>query len=326
MSVAASNYSDNSEPIRIGISSCLLGRKVRFDGGHKQDNFATGLLSRFVAFVPLCPEIEVGMGVPREAIRLEGDPINPRLVGNRSGEDWTQRMRVFSGKALESKKMQGLSGFILKSKSPTCGMERVRVYAKTGMAQRSGTGVFAAEIMRTFPDLPVEEEGRLLDASLRENFIERVFAYHRLQQLYAEAFSRNKMIDFHRRHKYQVLAHNPEYYRRLGQLTAGIKEYNPSVFRNEYRTLFMQALRYKATTSKNTNVLQHVAGFLKKHLTPGEKSDVQQAIDDYRHSLIPLVVPVTLLRHFVHKHSIEYIRDQYYLNPHPKELMLRNHV
>jgi uncharacterized protein YbgA (DUF1722 family) len=187
-------------------------------------------------------------------------------------------------------------------------------------------GLFAAGLMKQFPDLPVEEEGRLSDAALRENFIERVFAYSRLQRLFAQPFRRQAMIDFHAAHKFMLLAHSPQYYRRLGQLVARVKELRPSGFKGEYQSLFMRALKYQATAKKNTNVLQHIAGFLKNHLSDGEKRDVHEAIADYHRSLAPLIVPITLLRHFVNKHGITYIQNQHYLNPHPKELMLRNHV
>lgn len=312
--------------IRIGISSCLLGRKVRFDAGHKHDRYITDILGPFVTFVAVCPEIEVGMGVPREAVRLVGDPDQPRMVGNRTGEDWTDRMTTYAARRVRRKDLGDLCGFILKNRSPSCGMERVKVYVAEGAAERKGIGLFAAALLKQFPDLPIEEEGRLTDASLRENFVERIFAYRRLQELYARPFARGAMVGFHAAHKFMLLAHSPEYYRQLGQLVARIKNITPSEFKNEYRSLFMKALGFKATVKKNTNVLEHIAGFLKNHLSDSEKRDVHDAIADYHRSLVPLIVPITLLRLFVNKYEIDYIRDQYYLHPHPKELMLRNHV
>jgi len=320
------NNGSNRNGIKIGVSSCLLGKKVRFDTGHKHDRYITDMLGKFVTFVPVCPEIEVGMGVPREAVRLEGDPDNPRMVGNRSRKDWTSRMTAYAARRVRQKDLADLSGFILKNRSPSCGMERVKVYTGPGAVERKGAGLFAGELLRRFPDLPVEEEGRLSDAALRENFIERVFAYHRLQTLYARPFARAAMIGFHTGHKLMLLAHSPEYYRRLGRLVARIRRFKPGHFKDEYRALFMPALRFKATVKKNTNVLQHIAGYLKHHLSDVEKRNVHDAITDYHRSLVPLTVPITLLRHFVNKHSIEYLQNQYYLNPHPKELMLRNHV
>jgi len=312
--------------IKIGISSCLLGKKVRFDAGHKHDRYITDLLGRFVEFVPVCPEIEVGMGVPREAVRLVGDLLSPRMVGTRTGEDWTDRMTAYSQKRVGKRDLVDLSGFILKNRSPSCGMERVKLYLSPDKVERKGVGLFAAALMQRFPDLPIEEEGRLSDADLRENFIERVFAYHRLHQLFAGPFARKTVISFHADHKLMLMAHSPEYYRRLGQLVARVSQFRSADFRSEYRRLFMRALKYQATTKKNTNVLQHIAGYLKKQLSAAEKKDVQETIEDYHRSLVPLVVPITLLKHFVSKYDIEYIQNQYYLNPHPKELMLRNHV
>jgi uncharacterized protein YbgA (DUF1722 family) len=205
-------------------------------------------------------------------------------------------------------------------------MERVRVYVKPGTVERKGTGLFAAAVLKQFPDMPVEEEGRLSDAELRENFVERIFAFDRLQRLFARPFARGPIVDFHAAHKFMLLAHSPDYYRQLGQLVARIKKTSPVQFKDEYRALFMRALKFKATVKKNTNVLQHIAGFLKNFLSDSEKADIHEAIVDYHRSLVPLIVPITLLRHFVYKHNIEYIQNQYYLNPHPKELMLRNHV
>lgn len=312
--------------IRIGISSCLLGRKVRFDAGHKHDRYLTDILGPFVDFVAVCPEVEVGMGVPREAVRLVGDIDKPQMVGNRNGEDWTERMHQFSSRRVKKKDLADLSGFILKNRSPSCGMERVKVYIRPDYALRQGTGLFAAALMKQFPDLPVEEEGRLSDAALRENFVGRVFAYDRLRKLFSGSFSRGSVVEFHAAHKFMLLAHSPEYYRKLGQLVARIKKMTPAQFRDEYRSLFMRALKFKATAKKNTNVLQHIAGFLKKNLSDSEKRDVHESITDYHSSLVPLIVPITLIRHFVNKYEIKYIQNQYYLNPHPKELMLRNHV
>ena len=312
--------------IRIGISSCLLGRKVRFDAGHKHDRYITDSLGPFVTFVPVCPEIEVGMGVPREAVRLIGSIDSPRMVGNKSGEDWTGRMTKYARKRVKQNNLADLSGFILKSRSPSCGMERVKVYTGTGQSERKGIGLFASALIKHFPDLPIEEEGRLTDSALRENFVERVFAYRRLQNLFAEHFSRRAMVDFHAAHKFLLLAHSPHYYRQLGQLVACVKDLTPSQFKSEYQTLFMRGLRIEATVKKNRNVLEHIAGFLKTRLSEKEKRDIHEAISDYHKMLIPLIVPVTLLRHFVNKYDIEYIGSQYYLNPHPKELMLRNHV
>ncbi len=313
-------------PIKVGISSCLLGQKVRFDAGHKHDRYITDVLGPFFAFVPVCPELEVGMGVPRESVRLEGTTESPRMVGNKSGADWTDRMNRYAAGRVRRRDLSGLSGYILKKDSPSCGMERVRVYNESGMPDRAGVGLFAAALLRQFPLLPVEEEGRLHDARLRDNFIVRVFAYDRLRNLFQKSYTRGRLVDFHTRHKYLLMAHSPKHYKLLGQLVADVKHRTPSEMREEYSRLFMEGLAVKTTPKKNANVLQHLLGYLKKQLGPREKQDIVGVIDDYRNELVPLIVPITLLRHYIEKYEIDYVRDQVYLHPHPKELMLRNHV
>lgn len=317
-------YADN--PIRIGISTCLLGQKVRFDAGHKRDRYITDILGQFFLFVPVCPELEVGMGVPREAVRLEGSPENPRMVGNKTGADWTKRMNAYGKKRVAARDLQNLSGYILKKDSPSCGMERVKIYSDSGMPQRSGRGLFALHLLCQFPLLPVEEEGRLNDAAIRENFIERVFAYHSLEELFKGRFSRGKIVRFHTINKYLLLSHSPKHYRELGSLVAGIKKHAPDTFRETYSRLYMEALAVKTTVRKNVNVLQHILGFMKNDLPAEDKKYVLEVIEDYRQGLVPLVVPITLIKNFIRKYGITYIADQTYLNPHPKQLMLRNHV
>ncbi len=317
-------YAD--DPIRIGISTCLLGQKVRFDAGHKRDRYITDILGQFFQFVPVCPELEVGMGVPRESVRLEGSPDHPRMVGNKTGADWTDRMDAYSRKRVAARDLQHLSGYILKKDSPSCGMERVKVYGDSGMPQKSGRGLFAMHLLRRFPLLPIEEEGRLNDTAIRENFIERVFAYHSLQNLFIGRFSRGKIVQFHTINKYQLLSHSPKHYRELGALVAAIKKQTPDAFRENYSRLYMDTLAVRATARKHVNVLQHILGFLKNDLPADDKKYILDTIEDYRQGLIPLVVPITLIKNFIRKYDIAYIADQTYLNPHPKQLMLRNHV
>jgi uncharacterized protein YbgA (DUF1722 family)/uncharacterized protein YbbK (DUF523 family) len=313
-------------PIRVGVSTCLLGEKVRFDSGHKRDRFITDVLSQYVEFVPVCPEVDVGMGIPREPVRLTGDQSAPRMVGVRSGEDWTDRMNTYARQRARGLAGETLSGYILKKSSPSCGMERVKVYGEARPAGRHGVGLFAAALMKRMPLLPVEEEGRLNDLRLRENFIERVFAYHRLQSLFGGHTSRKAVIDFHTVHKYLIMAHSPKHYKQLGQLVAAVADYTPGEFRDQYNVLFMEAMGVKTTASKHTNVLHHMMGYLKTHLAADEKQYLLEVIADYRNSLIPLIVPITLIRQYILKFKVTYIADQYYLNPHPKEMMLRNHV
>ncbi len=311
--------------IKIGISTCLLGQKVRFDGGHKHDRYIIDILGDYFQFVPVCPELEVGMGVPREAVHLSGTAEAPRMLGGRTGTDWTDRMTAYSDRRVRQRDMQDLSGYILKKDSPSCGMERVKLYHPSGMPEKIAVGLYARALLARHPLLPVEEEGRLNDARLRENFIERVFAYHRLKTLLAGPFRRGEVVAFHAANKYLILSHSPKHYTLLGRLVADIKKYAPAGFREEYSALFMEAMAVKATPQKNYNVLLHILGFLKDHLTPEDKQYLLGVCDDYRRGLAPLAVPLTLVKLFLTRHDVPYIADQTYLNPHPKELMLRNH-
>ncbi len=315
----------SNDRLRLGVSSCLLGEQVRFDGGHKHDRFLTDLLGRYVEWVPVCPELEVGMGVPREAVRLEGEVDAPRMVGVRSGTDHTSAMTRFAAARVRQLAGLGLHGYVLKRASPSCGMERVRVYGKGAMPSRRGRGIFAAALMDALPLVPVEEEGRLTDPVLREGFIERVFAYRRWLAL-AAAPTRGALVAFHTIHKFQILAHSPKHYRALGRLVGEQKRQRPTTLVASYGPAFMEALAVHATTAKHVNVLQHLAGFCRAHLDAADRRELAAVIEDYRRFLVPLVVPLTLLRHHLERHRIEYARDQTYLNPHPKELMLRNHV
>ncbi|MHB8078002.1 MAG: YbgA family protein [Candidatus Krumholzibacteriia bacterium] len=314
-------------PLRVGISSCLLGRKVRYDGGHKLDRYLTDVLGPHCEFVPVCPELEAGMGVPREAIRLVGAADAPRLLGVRTGEDWTERLnRYAAGRVAQLEKLD-LCGFVLKKDSPSCGLARVKLYDPAGgPPARSGTGLFARALRERLPLLPVEEEGRLRDAGLRDNFIVRVFARHRLQQLFAARWSRDAVVRFHAAHKYLLLAHSPAHHKQLGQLVAALKQHDPATFRARYGALFMAALKVRSTTRKNGNVLQHLVGHLREHTSAADRADILAVIEDYRQELVPLIVPITLIRHYVRRHDITYIADQVYLAPHPRELRLRNHV
>jgi uncharacterized protein YbgA (DUF1722 family)/uncharacterized protein YbbK (DUF523 family) len=313
-------------PIRVGISSCLLGEEVRYDGGHQKDAYITGVLARYFTWVPVCPELEVGMGVPREPIRLVGDAAAPRLMGVTSGTDHTERMREFAARRVDELRRRELSGYILKRASPSCGLERVKVHAGDGPPARTGTGLFARALTDALPLLPVEEEGRLNDAHLRDNFITRVFAYRRLAALRESAPRPAAVVEFHTAHKYLLLAHNPAAYARLGRLVAEIARPPRAGRLDEYGERFMRALETRATIAKHVNVLQHIMGFFKKQLSAAEKRELAGVIGDYAAGLVPLVVPVTLINHYVARFDVAYVRDQIYLRPHPKELMLRNHV
>lgn len=316
----------SQDPIRIGISSCLLGQHVRFDGGHKRDSFLVDTFGQFVEWVPVCPEVELGLGTPRESLRLvrKGDLVH--MVNGKSGRDITVEMRKWAKARVEALAGENLAGYVLKKDSPSCGMERVKVYGESGMADKSGRGLFAEALMARFPRLPVEEEGRLSDPRLRDNFVERVFAYVRLRALFAPRWTIGDLVRFHTAHKMALLAHSPEMYAELGRLVARAKATGRAELETRYREIFMDALAKMATTRRHTNVLQHVAGHFKELLDADEKQELLGTIEDYRRGLVPLVVPLTLVRHHVRRHKVEYLAGQMYLDPHPKELMLRNHV
>lgn len=312
-------------PIRIGISSCLLGQKVRYDGGDKHDAFINGTLARFFEFVPICPEVAIGLGVPREPIRLVGDPAQPRAVGVRNEElDVTGRLTDFS-RYMAHELAGAISGYILKSKSPSCGMERVRLY-RNGVPSKQGVGLYARELMREQPLLPVEEEGRLGDPVLRENFIERVFAYRRWQELAASGLSAEKLVAFHTVHKLVLMAHSLTHYRVLGRLVAEAGSQPLDTLAEAYIRGFMEALKQRATRKRHANVLMHLMGYLKKRLDSADKAELLELIEAYRIGQVPLIVPITLLKHHFRRFPDPYIAAQVYLNPHPPELMLRNWI
>lgn len=310
--------------IAIGISSCLLGEQVRYDGGHKHDHYLSDTLGAFFRFVPVCPEVGCGLPVPREAMRLEGDPAAPRLMTGKSRLDLTARMQEYCRQKVVELEREDLCGFIFKKGSPSSGLFRIKVY-QSGMPARVGRGLFAAAVVEHFPLLPVEEEGRLHDLALRENFIERVFAYRRWKDLLGQGRKIGPLIEFHTAHKLLLMAHSPELYRETGKLVARGAELEPAILFDRYQQLFMKALALPATVKKNTNVLQHIKGYFRTALTPEERLELQEIIDAYHNGLLPLIVPITLLRHYVRKYRQPYLIQQVYLNPTPPELMLRNH-
>jgi uncharacterized protein YbgA (DUF1722 family)/uncharacterized protein YbbK (DUF523 family) len=314
------------EQLRIGLSTCLLGENVRFDGGHKRDRFVTDTLGQFLEFVPVCPEMECGLGVPRESMRLVGKPESPRLVTNRTKIDHTERMITWARKRVQELEKEDLCGFIFKSRSPSSGMERVRVYNEKGIPEKKGVGMFARIFMEHFPLLPVEEDGRLHDIRLRENFIERIFALKRWRDLLDEKRSRGRLVAFHTQHKLLILSHSQKHSRILGKLVAAAKSISPKQLYPQYQSLFMEALKLKATVKKNINVLQHMMGYFKKQLSADEKHELLETFDQYREGYIPLIVPLTLIKHYVRKYDQPYLKQQVYLNPHPIELKLRNHA
>lgn len=312
--------------VKIGVSSCLLGQEVRFNGGHKRDGFVVGGLARFVDYVPVCPEVAIGLGVPRPTIRLVGDPEQPRAVGSDDPDrDVTQRLADFAAGQVPS--LGGIHGYILKKDSPSCGMERVKVYSpKGGAAQRKGVGIYARVLMGRLPLLPVEEEGRLNDPVLRENFLTRVFVYERWQRLLAAGLTRGALIGFHSDHKYLAMAHSQAAYRRMGQLLSDLKNADMEAVAPMYIAELMAALQRRVNRKRHVNVLQHMMGYLKRRIDGGDKAELAESIESYRRGEVPLVVPVTLLRHYFRRNPDPYMERQVYLRPHPDELSLRNAI
>ena len=314
-------------PLRIGISSCLLGDEVRFDGGHKRDQFLTQVLAPYVEWVRVCPEVEVGMGVPRETLRLVKAGEDTRMITTRTGVDHTDGMRAYAARRTKDLAAMDLRGYVLKKDSPSCGMERVKVYdAAAGAPARTGVGTYAAVLKAAFPVLPIEEEGRLTDPVLRENFIERVFAYDRLRALFDGRWRHGALVAFHTAHKMTLLSHSTAAYQELGRLVAGGAALARKALQQRYEESFMRTLSRPATVKRHTNVLTHMAGHLKTLVDDASKRELNDCIDEYRRELVPLVVPLTLLRHHVRAHRVGYLAGQTYLEPHPRELMLRNHV
>lgn len=314
------------EKIKIGVSSCLLGNPVRYDGQHKHDHYITDILGRYFDFVGVCPEVECGLGVPRESMRLVGDPAAPRLLTTRTGTDLTDRMQKWAAGRVAELEREGLHGFIFKSRSPSSGMENVKVYSAKGMVCGKSPGMFAKAFMVRFPVLPCEDEGRLNDPDLRENFIERVFTLWRFRETVRTTPTLAALMAFHARNKLLIQAHHEALMREMGRALAGLKPAQVRAHMPVYEAMLMRAMKYPATVAKHTNILQHMLGYLRGVADEADRRELAGIIGQYHGGLIPLIVPVTMLRHYVNKHDILYLKDQYYLNPHPMELKLRNHA
>ena len=313
------------EKIRIGISSCLLGHEVRYDGSHKHDRYITGTLGRYFQFVPVCPEVECGLPVPREPMRLVGDSEAPRLVTVRSGIDRTELMRQWAEKRVRELEKEDLCGFIFKSRSPSSGMERVKVYDRHNVPRPVGVGLFARAFMERLPLLPVEDEGRLQDPVLRENFIEAVFVYRRWRALLAAPTAAG-LMEFHTTHKLLLRAHSEKHYRELGRIVARAGDSPLDDLLAAYQEGLMAAMRLKPTVKKHANVLLHMMGYFKKALSGDEKRELLEVIDSFKDGTVPLIVPITLMNHYIRKYGEPYLGRQHYLSPHPTELKLRNHA
>lgn len=314
--------------IRIGVSSCLIGEKVRWNGDHKQNRYVKDILSNYFEYVSVCPEVEVGMGTPRETVALYGNPDKPKMISRKTKSDWTRRMNRYSINRIKGLSNLGLCGYIFKSKSPSCGLARIPVYDENDRSKaRHRSGLFANTFIKANPLIPTEDEGRLMDSKLRENFIVRVFSYHRLKLVLGNKIVKpGDIVKFHTKHKFLLLSHSRNHYQILGKIVAELKERPWEIMLSSYVNNFMKALTFKSTVKKNTDVLLHMMGFFKNLLEKEEKQDILSSIEDYRNELIPLIVPITLVRHQARKYNIKYLIDQIYLNPHPKELMLRNQV
>ncbi len=298
--------------IRVGVSSCLLGQQVRYDGGHKRSDFVADILGARVTFVPVCPEVELGLGTPRPTLRLirRGDDVRMVMA---DGRDYTESMRSFAKRRVERLMDDDLAGYVLKKDSPSCGLTRVKVYEETGIPSKSGRGLYAEALLERWPHLPVEEEGRLQDESLRENFLERVSAYHRLQELFHGRWTVGSVVAFHTAHKLAVLAHTTEGYRRLGRLVADAKGMDRQELREAYTAGLMQAMTLLATPKKHANVMMHMLGYFRGQIDAGDRDELLTAIDDFREGRIPRIVPLTLIRHHGRRCGVAYLAGQTYV-------------
>jgi uncharacterized protein YbgA (DUF1722 family)/uncharacterized protein YbbK (DUF523 family) len=310
--------------IPIGISSCLLGEKVRFDGQHQLDSYIEKTLGAYFEFRSFCPELAIGLGVPRRPIRLVASGEGVRCVSSVDETlDYTQKLTDCARE--QASWHSGLCGYIFKKSSPSCGMERVKVY-ESARPRRDGVGIYAAVLMQNFPDLPVEEEGRLGDSVLRENFVQRVYVMHRWKSLLREGLTVSCLVSFHARHKLIIMSHCQKSYRALGRLVAAVNRDNLAEQSAKYISDLMAALRIKASRGKHANVLQHIQGYLKKHLDADDKAELGEAISQYQRGQVPLIVPVTLLNHHFRRHPDDYIRDSWYMRPYPAEMSLQNDI
>lgn len=317
------------ERVKIAISSCLLGQEVRYDGSHKRDSYITGTLSQYFDFVPICPEVGAGLGVPRPTMHLVRREGSLRAVNTKDNSiDHTDAIKGYFRQTLPV--INSVCGYILKKNSPSCGMERVKVYDPTKPnvpPEKDGVGIFAQCLKQDFPLLPIEEEGRLSDPILRENFIGRVFVYHRWRHLQAKGMKPGDLVNFHAEHKYILMAHDQGIARELGHLVAQVgmaEDFTQAA--NTYIHLLMQALSKRVSRGQHANVLMHLMGYLKSNLDGDDRQELLETIHEYRKGYLPLVVPITLLKHHFRRHPQPYVERQHYLNPHPSELMLRNQL
>lgn len=311
---------------KLGISACLLGAEVRFNGGHKESHLCTRALTEYFEFVSACPEVAIGMGIPREPIRLVGDGENPQALGSVNRElNVTQALADYGVQM--ATELSDISGYIFMQKSPSCGLERVKVYRENGApVDGGGRGIYAQAFCALHPNLPVEEDGRLNDPVLRENFITRVFAYAAWQELLEAGLTRRSLTEFHSRYKYQLMANDPVQYKALGNMLGNMGRNDPNDIAAQYFSDLMVALKKCATRRTHTNVLQHLTGYLKQTISAADKQEIQQLITQYHQGIVPLIVPLTLLKHHFRQHPDPYVALQVYMQPHPDNLSLRNAI
>ena len=310
--------------IKIAVSACLLGIRVRYDGGHKRDRYITETLGQFFEYVPVCPEVEYGLPVPRETLRLVGDPASPRLITSRTGVDHTEAMQRWSDARVNDLARESLAGFIFKSRSPSSGLKGVTIYNDQGKPGRSGSGIFAAAFIRQNPSIPVIDDERLQDSAFRERFIDGVFIYARWQNFLKEGGRFCDLVSLHTDLKLVILAHSPKHYTMLGRLVAEGAAHSRCELHASYLRLLMAAAKLQATGRKHENVLLHCLGYFKKQLTADEKAEILEIIGAYRKGSVPLIVPLTMINHYVRKYRVPRLLRQHYLNPSPIELILRN--
>jgi len=311
--------------LRIGVSSCLLGEEVRYDGQHARSRYVTDHLARFAEFVSVCPELDAGLGTPRPALRIVRRDGESRLETSSTGEDLTERFHAAADARMDRLDELGeLDGYVVKKSSPSCGMERVKIYAASGGGSRDGVGLFTARLRERYPLLPVEEEGRLNDPVLRERFLLRAWSRRRWRAAREAGLTRSRIVAFHTAHKLLVRTHDERAYRSLGRLVASFGEMPDAELFARYGEELQQTLAVPASRGRHVNALQHALGYLKDALHPNEKQEILTACADYQAGIVPLIVPVAMIRAHVRTHRIEYLLDQVYFDPYPKELALRS--
>lgn len=315
-----------TEKIKIGISGCLTGMKVRFDGQGLRPQLINELFSEFFDYVTFCPEVEMGMSIPRETIRLEKQEEEVRLVAPKSNTDHTDGMKTFADNKVAALAELDISGYIVKRGSPSCGFERIKIYNKDKIPAMNGVGMFTEKLIERFPLLPIEDEGRLNDIRLREHWVERVYAYERLKAFLRLKPSRGDIVKFHTNSKMQLMAHHPVKYRQLGKDVAEQHKQVTDEFLVHYENSYMEIMKHQASVKKHADVLYHLMGFFKKDIDSSEKQELVEVIEKYRTGMIPLVTPLTLINHYIKKYPVQWVCDQTYLTPYPEELLLRSYM